>query len=97
MSCSGSAPWRTGHIDFNWDPDYIQEQLYRYAGFTPLGNSSGFPAMSVRFYINDDRLPIGMQFYSLKRRIIRIAAQLEDLDPWFDKLPEKTMQLTSIP
>jgi amidase len=92
----GSAPWPTGYIDFDWDPDFIQEELYRYAGFTPLGNSSGFPAMSVPLYINSDNLPIGVQFYSGLGKdglLLQLAAQLENLQPWLNRLPEKTLQL----
>lgn len=58
--------------------------------YTQLGNLTGRPAMSVPLYWTPDGLPMGVQFLAPlngERRLLQLAAQLEEARPWFNKLP----------
>jgi amidase len=58
--------------------------------FTQLANVTGLPAASVPLYWTPDNLPCGVQLvapYAEEALIIRLAAQLEKAQPWFDRVP----------
>jgi amidase len=60
------------------------------AGFTAFWNSTGQPAISLPLHWSGDGLPIGIQLvaaYGREDLLIRIAAQLEEAQPWKDRLP----------
>ena len=66
------------------------QQVFEWVPFTPLFNSTGQPAISLPLHWSKDDLPVGMQFVGSlndEARLIRIAAQLEQAQPWADKVP----------
>jgi amidase len=58
--------------------------------FTQLANFTGQPAMSVPLHWTSDGLPCGMHFMAPMNdevTLLRLARQLEQERPWFDKRP----------
>jgi amidase len=62
----------------------------RYVPFTQLSNLTGTPSMSVPLYWTPDGLPLGVQFvgpFGSEDRLLQLARQLEEAQPWFGRLP----------
>jgi amidase len=58
--------------------------------FTQLANLCGLPAMSVPLHWTPDGLPCGTHFtapFGDEATLFRLAAQLEEACPWFDRRP----------
>jgi amidase len=70
--------------------DALADKVFEFVPYTPVFNATGQPAMSVPLYWNDEGLPIGVHFvgrYADEATLFRLAGQLEQARPWFDKIP----------
>lgn len=71
--------------------DQIVEENLRWVPYTQLANITGRPAVSVPLHWTPDGLPIGIQFVGklgAEGQLIRLASQLEQLQPWADRRPD---------
>jgi amidase len=86
-----SPPLRIGELNsMSQDLSHIAPILRRYMPATSMFNMSGQPAMSVPLAWDAAGLPLGMMFsarFGDEATLFRLAAQLEQVRPWKDKLP----------
>jgi amidase len=91
LSTTVSAPPpMLGYFDMNGDVSAFTARVTEYLSITPLYNATGTPAMSVPLHWTSDGLPVGVHFggrYGEEAKLIRLAAQLEEAQPWFDRVP----------
>jgi amidase len=79
-------------IPIGWileDPKLIAERLFAFMPNTQAFNNTGQPAMTVPLAWSRSGLPIGMQFVARmggEATLFRLAGQLEQAKPWFDKV-----------
>jgi amidase len=69
-----------------------------YAIFTAGFNATGHPAISLPLHWSAERLPIGVQLVADHGRedlLLRVAAQLEEAQPWADRVPSVFAAATS--
>jgi amidase len=62
----------------------------KFVPFTPIGNITGQPAMSIPLHWNAEGLPIGVHFvgrFGDEATLFRLAAQLEEACPWNKRFP----------
>lgn len=68
----------------------LAERSLGYISFTVITNMTGQPSMSVPLHWSADGLPIGVMFAAKlgdEATLFRLAGQLEQARPWFDKRP----------
>ncbi|SMC77505.1 amidase [Lentzea albidocapillata] len=69
--------------------DMIRDNL-GWVPYTQLANITGRPALSLPLHWTADGLPLGVQFVAPlegEALLIKLAAQLEEALPWFDRVP----------
>lgn len=72
--------------------DVLEQRLLAYAGYTPLHNVAGAPAMSVPLHMSRGGLPIGAQFAAPvggEKVLFQLAYQLEAAEPWIGRHPRR--------
>ncbi len=70
---------------------YVEFLFGEITPLTPLFNQTGGAAMTVPLAWSDDGLPIGIQFGGAlgdEPKLIRLAAQLEQAQPWAERRPD---------
>jgi Asp-tRNA(Asn)/Glu-tRNA(Gln) amidotransferase A subunit family amidase len=86
-----APPPKLGYFNQNGDVQTFVDRVTEYLSITPLHNATGTPAMSVPLHWTADGLPVGVHFagrYGEEATLLRLAAELETAQPWFDRLPD---------
>lgn len=71
--------------------DLLADKAFSKIPFTPIANMTGNPSMSVPLHWSEEGLPIGVMFsgrFGAEDILLQLARQLEEAQPWFDKVPE---------
>ena len=66
------------------------EKIFSWIPYAPLANMTGQPSMTVPLHWSKDNLPVGVMFNGRmndEATLFRLAAQLEQAQPWFNKVP----------
>jgi Asp-tRNA(Asn)/Glu-tRNA(Gln) amidotransferase A subunit family amidase len=86
-----NPPLKVGYYDMSLPFDqYNFEILIPEVPFTLPHNVSGLPGITLPLHWSADGLPCGVQFITKHANdglLFRLAAQLEEAQPWFDKVP----------
>ena len=83
-------PPRLGDLGGPGDPLAKWQRNREFLRFTSPCNASGQPAISLPLHWTPDGLPVGVHFiaaYGREDVLIRIAAQLEQAEPWANRRP----------
>jgi amidase len=69
----------------------LAEKTFAYIPHTAITNMTGQPAMSVPLHWTSDNLPVGVMFAAAIGRedlLLQLAGQLEEAEPWFERVAE---------
>ena len=84
-------PLKIGTIDIDeQDLETAFAPIIDYVPFTATQNATGQPAINLPLHWNKANLPIGVQFVARngdEMTLLKLAAQVEKAQPWFDKRP----------
>ena len=72
------------------DPDEVYRRVIDLIPYTPVANVTGQPGISLPLHWSEDGLPVGvhlMPAYGREDVLLSVASQLEQAQPWIDKLP----------
>jgi amidase len=86
----GEPPVPLGTFDGGDEPILGFLRAAAFVPYTPLANIAGEPAISLPLHWNSEGLPIGVQLQAPCGRedmLVRVAAQLEQAQPWVDRRP----------
>jgi amidase len=98
----GELARKLGLAKFLRKTSLLQDTVRRNLAWTPytqLANLTGRPAMSVPLYWTPDGLPLGVQFVGAldsEAMLLRLAGQLEQARPWFERRPTEPFAPESI-
>ena len=70
--------------------DKAAADSFRFTPYTPPFSATGQPAMSVPLWWSGNGLPLGIHFigrFGDEATLFRLAGQLEEAQPWFNKTP----------
>lgn len=85
-------PLKIGTIDIDeQDVEKAFAPIIDYVPFTATQNATGQPAINLPLHWNSQNLPIGVQFVARngdEMTLLKLAAQFEQAQPWFDKYPQ---------
>jgi len=87
---TATPPPKHGYLFADHDPDIFFERLMDYIPITPIFNATGNPAITLPLHWSRQGLPIGIHFgarYGEESLLLRLAAQLEEAKPWYEKRP----------
>lgn len=87
LSTLGSPAIPVGHL--TEDPREYTKRLFKFMPNTQAFNNTGQPAMTVPLAWSQGGLPIGIQFVGRmgeEALLFRLAGQLEQTRPWFDRV-----------
>ena len=87
----GEPPLPLGTLSYSGgDPFEVRRRQAAFTIFSYVSNVTGQPAMSIPLHWNAEGLPIGTHFvgrYGDEATLFRLAAQLEEAQPWAGRRP----------
>ncbi|MFK7977397.1 MAG: amidase [Halioglobus sp.] len=88
------VPPRLGVLALDQPAEAFMLEAGRASAFTSLYNMTGQPAISVPLHWSADELPVGVMFagrFGDEALLLQLAAQLEEAQPWFHRVPQLTI------
>ncbi len=74
--------------------EWFDQNISQFAPFTPVFNVTGHPAVSVPLHQSNAGLPVGVQCIGhrgAEATLLRLAAQLEQANPWVKRTPSTSV------